>query len=101
MTKVSKLMQEIIRLAEDKFGVSKHDNDIINITIDSAPGFNWQLSLVRPSQRQLDFGEVTNSESCKLAEYRTAFYVVAPTLVEALHQLKAKVKEADYVDFQA
>jgi hypothetical protein len=97
--KVSDLIQEIVKLAEDKFGVSKHGNDVISVYINSQPGWNWEVGLERPSQRQLDSGEVDDVESIKLWEVRNAFDTEHKTLVGALKLLRQKVQDANSWDF--
>lgn len=99
--KVSKLMQEIISLAEDKFGVSDHLNDVISISTNSMPGSLWSVNLQRPSQAQLDNGEIENIDSVRYNCDRVGFYTEHDCLVGALVELERKVKLADTYDFQA
>lgn len=93
--KVSKLIEEIVTAAELQFGVSGHYNDCYEVSITFAPQVNlWQASLIRPTQRQLDSGEVDLCATTKQYEYLTSFYTSGPTLVEVLVDLKNKVDVA-------
>lgn len=93
--KVSKVMDEICEVADFKFGLNGHKNDAVSVGIYS-DGVEWQLWLQRPTQRQLDNGEIKISmlHTVKQYEYLTGFFVMAPSLTEALHELRARVINA-------
>ena len=93
--KLSNLIAEITQLAEEKFGVTGHTNDWIEVTISYAPGTNAQVSLMRPSRKQLDCGEVPNPKTVKVWESNFALYCEGPTLREALLLLKSLVESVD------
>ena len=107
--KVSELMEEIIEVATEKFGVSGHINDGITINVgyqadnaDINENWVWGASLSRPTQNQLDRGE-TECEyvhTIKLNESRIGFFACSSTLVEALRDLLEQVDNADEYDFQ-
>jgi hypothetical protein len=93
--KISALIQDIVRTAEDKFGVSNHLNDVISVGIYAANDNTWQVWLDRPTQNQMDKGEVERSHTSKLQEMRTSFNVERETLLEALLALHYFVYDAD------
>lgn len=106
--KISELIADIICEAELKFGVLDtsdsariHPNETISVWIFYADFDEWQVGLERPSQNQLDRGVVEDCTSCKLAEFKVAFYTMAPTLLGALRALQYKVLEADSWVFPA
>ena len=99
--KVSELVQDIVSEAELKFGHSEHCNDCINVGIYYSPEGTWQVWLDRPTQRQLDNGEVSEANTIKVSEYRCEFFQQAQDLVTALLQLQEAVDMADSWDFQA
>ena len=92
--KISKLIEEITNLAEVKFGISVHGNDGITVAIDYIITFYdsyWQVCLERPSQRQLDCGEVNRGIFTKKWETCRAFHIKAKTLLEALNNLHDEI----------
>ena len=97
--KISELIRDIVRTAEDKFGVSDHMNDSIGIDMfccgdDDEFDDTWQVALTRPSQNELARGEIEDVSTCKLCEMTSAFHTQAPTLLDALLQLHSKVDGA-------
>jgi hypothetical protein len=86
--KVSELIEEIVEAATVIFGISAHPNDNIDVGIHYSPNA-WQVWLQRPTQRQLNCGEIP-IELChtvKIYEYNCELYCVGETLMEALHTL--------------
>jgi hypothetical protein len=97
--KISTLIQDIVQSAEDKFGFSDHINDCISIEI-YFNGETWMVSLMRPSQRSLDLGEVDNLVSVKLVEECVAFHVENTSFLQALLELQHQVDIAGNYDFE-
>jgi hypothetical protein len=102
--KVSELIQEIVETAECKFGIGNHENDCISVFI--YPAFNewtneWQVCLSRPTQRQLDSGEVkvADNNTIKISEDRCGCHASAETLMGALYALFENVLDATREDF--
>jgi hypothetical protein len=91
--KISTLIQDIVRTAEEKFGVSDHFNDVISVGIYAADD-TWQVWLTRPTQSQLDRGEI-RANTGKLYEENMSFHVEQKTLLEALLALHDFVYDAD------
>ncbi len=110
--KVSELMEEIIEVAEEKFGVSEHINDGIVVNVfyhaanadsDAGEDYVWSVALSRPTQNQLDRGE-TECEyihTVKLEETRIDFHSNGKSLMVALRHLLDQVLDANKWDFQA
>jgi hypothetical protein len=98
--KVSELIQEIVEAAESKFGVSDHNNDCISVDIYVSP-YEWQVSLARPTQRQLDSGEIVTEldYTIKCWEAKYNFHSHGETLMQALYALLEKVLDASREDF--
>lgn len=98
--KVSELIASIVETAELKFGHSEHMNDTINVGIYYSTDFTWQAYLERPTQVQLDMGEI-NPLTAKRWEANTAFFTENHrTLVDALLALQDQVGQASEWDFQ-
>ena len=93
--KVSTLMRDIVDEAESYFGVSDHTNDCISVGIYLVPDDTWQAWLERPTQNQLDCGEVDRFETVKTFENSITCYVEdQPTLVDALLALQSKLRSS-------
>lgn len=103
--KVSELIKSIVMEAENKFGFDGSLQDCISVNIyycDDIVHLNkWQASLIRPSKRQLSFGEVEykHTNTIKLCEDQCEFWGDSPTLIGALQNLLDKVLAADPSDF--
>lgn len=97
--KVSELIQEIVAIAEAKFGLSGHENDMIALEVSSLTGCDWQVSLVRPAQSQLDQGEVKDPSTVKVWTNRYGFFTTGDTLVGALLALRDKIEDAYDCEF--
>lgn len=95
--KVSEIINAICREAEQKFGVLDNPNLNDSISVSIYPSDrDWQIGLQRPTTRQLDSGEIQlcDIHTIKQYEYRTGFFVIAPTLKEALKELHDRVMNA-------
>ena len=66
-------------------------------------GHEWQVWLERPSQNQLDRGEIQEGKehTTKLCENRIAFYTTDITLMGALLQLQDCFYDPELEDFDA
>ena len=91
--KVSELIAEIIVEAEAKYGISNHNNDGIHVGIFYAAD-TWQVWISRPTQNQLDRGEVPTSDinTVKVSEEEVRFMSKDTNLVRALLQLREAVE---------
>lgn len=95
--KVSELINEIVFIAEEKFGVSDHNNDCIAVGIYPIPDGSWSVYLSRPTSRTLDTGEFSADlcHTVKVAEEKFEFYTEGDTLLDALFNLRSQVEDAD------
>lgn len=91
--KISELMKEIIQNANETFERSNHQNDAISIGT-HFNGSEWEVWLERPSQNQLDRGEVIGEAvtTVKLWETKTAFYNADHNLKDALMYLQDDIE---------
>jgi len=100
--KISDLVQDIVREAESKFGISNHPQDTIGVWMYPAESNfgdpEWQVGLERPTKRCLDYG-VAEFGTVKLGEVRFGLSTKGSTLLEALNNLLDLVYEAGYFDF--
>ena len=97
--KISEKIATIVKLAEEKFGVSRHLNDAITVGIYIAPDHTCQVYLARPSKNQLDRG-VVEPITCRLWEENIAFFSENhSTLTRALNWLYKQIQEAGSEDF--
>lgn len=99
--KISEIIKAIIVDANARFGTpvvnsNYHNNDCINVAIYNTESGTWQVWLTRPSQAQLDRGEVltTKIHTVKLSEDLTAFFTEKDSLREALLDLQDFVDQA-------
>jgi hypothetical protein len=94
--KISQLIQDIIIDAESRFGTSDHNNDCINVAIYHTDAGTWQVWLTRPSQTQLDRGEVVTQKvhTSKVSEDLQAFWTEKDSLLDALLDLQDFVDQA-------
>ena len=100
--KVSTLIENIIATAEDKFGYTQHNLDCISVYTYVNPGNNnWQVGLMRPSEGQLDSGDIPTDKAytIKQSDNLFAFLIERDTLLGALLALQESVEEAsDWTD---
>ena len=91
--KISQLIKNIVADADAEYGHSNHINDCISINIfySLCNGGEFQVCLSRPSQRQLDGGEVDDLSSIKKTENDVWLHTKAPTLLEALTELHQRL----------
>ena len=99
--KVSDLISEIVFIAEEKFGISDHNNDCIAVHIYPIHDGTWSVSLSRPTQRTLDTGEFSGDmcHTVKVSEDRYGFYTEGDTLLQVLLDLRSAVEDAADCDF--
>ena len=96
--KVSKLIQDITRDAESKFGLSGHLNDTISVWVFAGQDDDfWCVGLQRPTQSELDHLETNDPNvlaTVKECHSKTAFYTEGYSLVGTLTDLSDKVSDA-------
>jgi hypothetical protein len=104
--KISQLMNDIIRTAEAKFHSTDHMNDVICFSIYPMSStyeygirgeWDWQVSLMRPTKRDLDRGEVGLEQlhTVKVEEVQHGFHAHNKTLLGALLDVQRQVNEAE------
>lgn len=92
--KVSELVAEISEFAEGRFGRTNHLHDCISVGMYPAET-GWQVFLERPTQAQLDRGEMENFSSVRVFESKISFYSEChPSLVDALLHLRDRLENA-------
>jgi len=98
--KISQLMNDVIRTAEAKFPSSGHINDVITFSIypmedlyEEEVDWVWQVSLARPTQRDLDNGEIelTHLHTVKVEEVQVGFHAHNATLLGAILDIQEQV----------
>lgn len=98
--KVSKLITEIVELAEAEFGHIEHSNDCIavGIYVDTSDpdDVTYQAWLQRPTKANLLRGEAVSINSIKSEECLHALTQESDTLVSALKDLKDAVLAYPY-----
>lgn len=106
--KISKLIKEITTIAENKFGISAHTCDTINVTCfyQLSNGKEiWQVFLCSPSAAELKKRDASNfnvsdymgkTDAC---DYVTAFLIEKPTLISALKELLSQVRNCNPNDY--
>jgi hypothetical protein len=101
--KISSLIKDIVVEAEEKFGYSEHNNDCISLVVSPTAYGTWCANLERPTQRQMDRGEVegVHMHTVKLWEATLGFHSEADTLLQALLDLHQKVEDAEPWEFDA
>lgn len=92
--KVSKLVADIVKKSEEKFGVDDHRNDCISVGMSINSGV-WFVWLERPTQDQLDRGEVDRINSIKRYDTLVALTCQSSTLIDALVKLQHHVNTVD------
>jgi hypothetical protein len=99
--KVSDLINEIVFIAETKFGISDHNNDCIGVVIYPTPQGTWNAYLSRPTSRSLDTGEFPRDlcHTVRVAEERCGFNTESDTLLQVLLELRSAVEDADENSF--
>jgi hypothetical protein len=99
--KISQLINDIVAVAEDKFGTTDHYNDAIAISIYPSSDCTWSAVLQRSTQKSLDAGEIYDEylHTVKVGEYWRGFHTIRETLLEALLALQEQVESADSSDF--
>jgi hypothetical protein len=110
--KVSELIKDITLRAEQVFGVSDHNNDVITVGVRFIDNDIWQIELLRPTQDRLDCGIMSHSnivgrpcdsehfDSIKKTEYKVFFLHESKDLMSALRDLYDAVDNAEQKDFQ-
>lgn len=95
--KVSERIQVIVEQAEAYFGVSEHINDTISVDC-YVTSEGWQIALNRPTQRELERGEVVD-HTCKTVEAHIVFQSYDhPTLIAALEHLQFQLDGVTTMD---
>jgi len=99
--KVSNLIKQIIKTANEKFGTTDHNNDNITVSLFFDEDGDWQAWLQRPHHYSLlnpeTFG--IDAEELERAAVVTKFQVSHSSLIKTLKMLNDCVENADPSDF--